>query len=269
VPFNVNGVGQFDIALTEKNEPRGFLQFRIAGQISEQGDLIYLGKYPPPQEMPLGMHVHAFGDTLSTHLEGEIVSEGSTVENWPEPFSIDMTITPTLSLKNTSKAEITMSTVTDQIVEIQYEIIRASNLKIDSIPPSQGDNPGPNRDFSCSFLITPQKTGKSYLGFKAFGRVRYVRHSQYIGSEIGYHLVFDDSGKLLYMGESDAFAVDFNAGLEGYSQTEKLLEYSETGYATRIERSKPDYQLDRKQEQFIQDSIRRANEADTLQPNDE
>ncbi|MBD3382938.1 MAG: hypothetical protein GF404_12170 [candidate division Zixibacteria bacterium] len=264
IPYFVRGVGQFDIALTETTRPVEYLQFRIVGQITEDGTLAFLGKYPPVQINPLGMHIHTYGDSLSLYLAGKKQTERIRGESWLEPFEIDMRIIPVLKVGQTSRVYATMKAVTGEIEEIQYEITRASNLKIDSISISQGDNPGEGEQFTCSFLVTPRKAGRSYLAFRVFGRAEDKRHNPYVGSEIDYHLVFDDDGQLLYMGEKDPFAIGYAGGMEGYTRTDKLVEYSETGYATRVERSKPDFRMERMHNQFIEDSISRARQQDSL-----
>lgn len=269
VPYFVRGVGQFDIALTETTRPVEYLQFRIVGQIAEDGNLVFLGKYPPPETNPFDMHVYTFGDSLSLYLLGKKQTERIRGESWLEPFEIDMHITPVPRVNQTSEVHATIKAVTGEIDEIQYEITRATNLRIDSISESQGDNPGEGQQFTCSFLVTPQKTGKSFLAFRVFGRAEDKRYNPYVGSEIGYHLVFDEDGQLLYMGETDPYATGYTGGMQGYSRTDKLLDYSATGYATRVERSKPDFRMERMHNQFIEDSISRARQQDSLDTVDE
>ena len=150
------------------------------------------------------------------------------------------------------------------IDQIQYEIISATNLKIDTIPASQGDNPGEDQKFAVSFGITPLAEGRSFLSFEVIGHPADVAPGRVVRSKMGYHLIFGKDGNLLYIGEVDPFAVGFEPGNPAYKRIEAIMDFDSMLYGLKAERSLPDYLMKRKQEERIQDSIRRAASRDSL-----
>lgn len=261
IPFFVNGVGEYNLILSELGYLNDFLKFHLAFVIDEEGGLNYIGKYPPPYPNPLKAHPYAFGEKIKTSLVGQKMPKGKGLM---EAFDIKMFIEPTPKVGHKSTMSCSIAAMSADLDQIQYEIVRATNLKIDTIPASQGDNPGEEQRFDVSLGIIPMAVGRSFLSFEVIGHPKGSPPGRAIGSKLGYHLIFDSDSSLLYMGRNDPFAVGFEPGNPAYNRIKTIMDFDSTLYGLKAERSLPDYLMERKQEERIQDSIRRAAERDTL-----
>jgi hypothetical protein len=261
IPYFIGGVGEFNLILSERGLLKDFLKFHLTFVIDEDGGLSWLGKFPPPYPNPLKAHPHAFGAKMETSLAGKKMPRGKGLL---EAFDIEMSIELTPKVGQKSKVSCSIAAMSTDIDQIQYEIIRATNLKIDAIPASQGDNPGEEQKFTVSFGITPLVEGRSFLSFEVIGHPADVAPGRVVRSKMGYHLIFGRDGNLLYIGEVDPFAVGFEPGNPAYSRIEAIMDFDSTLYGLKAERSLPDYLMERKQEARIQDSIRRAASRDSL-----
>lgn len=235
--------------------------------LDELGNPVYFGKYPPPYENSLGAHPYVFGDSIAVHHEGlrqEIHAYQSTLAN---AFDIKMIIDPTPVIGEPSDVRFTIEPMTDEIKALQYEITAGHNIKIESLPESPGDNPGPGNTIQSAFKITPMDTGPTYLGLEIFGLMPDSKISELAGSKIGYNLVFGPDSTLLYMGQTDPFAVGFDMNNPAYEKIRPIAEYIDKQYGKKTYRSKPDFHYQRKNTERIEDSIRiaREREADSLQ----
>ena len=264
VPIKVNGVGKLDISLTERTCIMNPLVFYISIVIDENGKLQYLGKNPPSLATPLGAHPYLFAKDINDHLVGRIVRSDREPDVLMEPFDIEVQIDPKFKVKDSSQVRLNMTAMSATLEEIQYEIVLAHNLKIDSIPPSQGTNPGPDSSFTAAFTIIPQGPGRSFLSFEVFGRMETPRGFQQIGSKVSYEMVFGNDGELLYLGKIDPFKAGFEAGNPVYAPIDGIMEFKDGGYGLRVERSEPDFVYDRLNEQRIQDSTNNALRMDSI-----
>ena len=264
IPLTINGVGKLDINVTERTQILDPLIFHIAVIIDESGQLIYLGKNPPPIKTPLLAHPYLFNQNIRDHLVGAVSSSPRTGEVLLEPFDINVLIEPNLQVEQSSRVEFAISAMSPAIDEIQYEIVRAHNIKIDTIPSSQGDNPGIDSVFTTSFNVTPLAAGRSFLSFEVFGRLETMRGFQKAGSKVSYELIFDNGGQLLYLGSVDPFKVGFETGNPIYTPIDNILEFQDSRFGLKVERSEPDFVYERVNEARILDSINAAQRLDSL-----
>jgi hypothetical protein len=260
-PIFINGVGEYNLILAEKGFLKDFLKFHLTIVIDEEGKLSYLGKIPPPYPNPLEAHPYAFGPKMKTSLAGQKMPKGKGLL---QAFDIEMSIEPMPKVGQKSKVSCSIAAMSTDIEQIQYEIVRATNLKIDTIPASQGDNPGEAQRFDVSFGIIPLAVGRSFLSFEAIGHPVGSVPGKVVKSKMGYHLIFGSDSSLLYIGENDPFSVGFEPGNPAYYRIEAIMDFDSTLYGLKPERSLPDYMMKRKQEERIQDSIRREASRDTI-----
>jgi len=264
IPLVINGVGKLDINVTERTQIMDPLIFHIAMIIDESGQLTYLGKNPPPTKTPLKAHPYLFDQNIRDHLIGAVSRSPRNGEVLLEPFDIKVFIEPNLQVEQNSRAEFVMTAMSPEIEEIQYEIVRAHNIKIDTIPPSQGGNPGIDSAFSTSFNVMPLAAGRSFLSFEVFGRLESGRGYQKAGSKVSYELIFDSDGQLLYLGSVDPFRVGFEPGNPTYTPIDKIMEFQAGQYGLKVERSEPDFVYRRVDDARILDSINAAQRLDSL-----
>ena len=262
LPLYISGVGEFNLILMERDLVKDFLEFHVTIVIDELGQTFYVGKYPPPHSNPLGAHPYSFGEELEMNLIGKKMPKG---DGLLEPFDINILIDPVLKVGQSSRIACSMAAMSSEIEEIQYEIVRATNLKIDKIPSSQDVNPGEGMRFETSFNITPQAEGRSFLSFEVIGHPAGSKAGIVISSKMGYHLIFGEDGDLLYIGKFDPFAAGFRPGNPAYARIDGIMDFDSMLYGLKTERSLPDFLAQRKSEERIQDSIRRAKLSDSLE----
>jgi hypothetical protein len=267
-PTTFRGVGEFSVVVSEASGSRGMVNLQATIVIGEEGKLVYLGKAPAPFKNPLGAHPYIFGDDIVDNVQGLGVALRHVEMSLPEPFDVNLKIDPNLKVGKTSIADLSIQAMSADVKQLQYEIIAATNLQIDSLSPSPDTNPGIGERFDVSFRITPQKTGRSYLSFEIFGYNPDARYSNVIYSTLKYYLIFGADGTLLYMGGVDPFAVGFTKDNPAYKPIEGIMDFANTGYGEKEYRSEPDFEYDRINNQRILDSLEADKLLDTLPEKD-
>jgi hypothetical protein len=268
IPIDFNGVGEFNVIISEASRAKDRVFLRIVIAIGEDGKLVYLGKAPVPYNNPLGTHPYVFGNKIEDQLKGLKTTTRRAGTSASEPFDVKLSIDPNLKVGQTSIANLEIEAMSDTVEQLQYEIIAARNLQIDSLSPSPDINPGIGNRFDVSFLITPQKTGRSYLSFEIFGYKPSARHSRIINSRMKYYLIFGADSTLLYMGSVDPFAVGFDKENPAYKPIESIMDFANTGYGEQKYRSEPDFEYDRINNQRVLDSLEASKLIDTLKQED-
>lgn len=268
IPLQFKGVGEYNIVISEVSGIKDAVNLRVSMVIGEDGKLVYLGKAPAPFGNPLGVHPYVFGKVIRDVLAGQTDSSRHVGIALSEPYDIKLTIDSNLQVGKTSIANLSIEPMSDSIEQLQYEIIAAHNLKIDSLSPSPGRNPGIGNKFDVSFQITPTKPGRSYLAFEIFGYDPDARHSDIISSALRYYLVFGTDSALLYMGSIDPFAAEINTDNPAYKKIKGIMDFADTGYGEKVYRSEPDFEYDRINDRRIQDSITSSKLIDTIPAKD-
>jgi hypothetical protein len=269
VPFIITGVGQYTMQLLEMDNTQDMIRMMVSIVIDEEGKLVYLGKFPPPHSYPLGAHHYIFGDEIKTHIVGKSSESSLHKKSWPEPYDIEMTFSPVPEIGMRTNVDIKIEPKIPQVTDLQYEIIGATNLFMDSLSPSPGRVASGSKRSAISFQMVPQKPGRSYISFEIFGYRPGAERTQMPFSRIDYHMVFGSDSSLLYMGEIDPFAVGYQAGIPAYGAIDEISEFSGTGYGEKVYRSEPDYEQDRIREQFVRDSIKASQAIDTMETEDQ
>jgi hypothetical protein len=258
-------VGQYTLQLIEMDNSQDIIKMLVSIVLDEEGNLDYLGKFPPPMSYPLGAHHYVFDEKIHTRVEGRATKSRMHQKSWPEPFDIDMTFSPTPKVAERSRVDLTIAPYIPGVTDMQYEIIGATNLIIDSLSPSPGPIPAEIENFGVSFQIMPKSAGRSYISFEIFGYRPEAERSKMPFSRIDYHMIFGSDSSLLYMGEVDPFAVGFESGNPAYEAIDEIMDFSQTGYGEKVYRSQPDYEHERIREQFVRDSIEASRMQDTLE----
>jgi hypothetical protein len=269
IPIKFNGVGEFIIQLLEMDNTKDMIRMMVSVVIDEEGNLLYLGQYPAPDKYPLKAHHYVFGQKIQARVEGMSVRTGIQRQTWPEPFDIDMTFSPAPKVGKKTMVDLSISSLIPDVTDLQYQIIGATNLQIDSLSPSPGIMPESIDRFEVSFQVIPQKTGRSYIAFEIFGYRPDAKYSEKPFSRIDYHMVFGSDSSLLYMGKVDPFAVGFGTGNPAYEAIDEIADFAERLYGERVYRSEPDYEYDRINEQRIIDSIEARKLIDSLDTGDQ
>ena len=260
IPCLINGVGEFNFILSEIGDTKDQIKTQMVVVLDAEGKTIYTGKYPPPHSNPLKAHVYCFGENIETFLEGKEILWKEYSRGVQEPFDIRMLIEPTLKVGHTSEVKLAIKAMSAKIDDIQYEIVQARKLQIDTIPTSQGENPGNDIPFEASFNITPLAPGRAYLSFEVFGLYEDIRHGDLVRSKISYNLIFGNDSTLLYMGEVEPFEAGFEAGNPAYQRIDGIIEFKDAKIGYKTQRSQPDFQYDRKNEERISDSLQKIED---------
>ncbi|NIS16406.1 MAG: hypothetical protein GWO41_08530, partial [candidate division Zixibacteria bacterium] len=269
IPIKFNGVGEFIVQLLEMDNTKDVIRMMVSVVINEEGELMYMGQYPTPDKYPLKAHHYVFGQEIQARVEGKSVRTGIQRQTWPEPFDIDMTFSPKPEVGKRTIVDLSISPLIPDVKDLQYQIIGATNLQIDSLSSSPGTMPENIDRFEVSFQMIPQKTGRSYISFEIFAHRPDARHSSKPFSRIDYHLVLGSDSSLLYMGEVDPFAVGFETGNPAYEAIDEIANFAGTLYGEKVYRSEPDYEYNRINEQRIIDSIEAGKLIDTLETGDQ
>jgi hypothetical protein len=254
------GVGEFSFILSDIGNSKDQIKLQFVVVLDEDGKAVYIGKYPPPYLNPLEAHVYCFGDNIETALEGKEIFRRNLAIGVLEPFDIVLNIEPTPRVGITSEVHFSISAMSAGIKDIQYEIMHARKLKIDTISASQGDNPGKDERFETSFKMTPVMPGRAFLSFEVFGFYKGGRHGDMTRSKVSYNLIFDSDSSLLYMGKVDPFEAGFKTGNPAYQKINNISEFKDAKIGFKTQRSIPDFQYDRKNEERISDSLQKIEQ---------
>jgi len=265
LPLKITGVGEFNLTLTEQGYARDFIQFPFTIVVDEEELPDYIGKSPAPFANPLKAHPFAFGDKLTDRIMGEKLNYRFGREVASQPFDIKLTIEPNLRVGHTSEVRLEIAPMTSRLTDLQYEIIHATNLSIDTLPPSPGDNPGENANLTLVFAVVPNSVGRSFLSIEIFGYDAQSKVAKLQGTTWQAHLIFAEDSSLLYAGALDPFAVGYIPGNPAYKKIAGISQQIETRYGLKTLRSQPDFEWERLNQARIQDSLRALQRADSLQ----
>ena len=158
------------------------------------------------------------------------------------PFDVDLIISPVPHLNDTSTVKFKIATNSFFIHNIQFEWTYTPTIKLENLAESWGARPRVGDFYEGGFDFVPERHGMSMIDFNIFGKNIYAKLTGKSGLNIPFYMIFDTTGTLLYLGESNIYECKFRENDPLREQLEPAFDFPKKLPRPSRVRSKPDFE---------------------------